>query len=664
MSKTLNPKSKPNLGDGVNIKKISSEKRNRKSYAEPRMPVKRQLKGIKNPNHDKVGSTDDIYNIWGRRKNISTFDKGKNKGMRSLWIIIFILLAVAIVSYLGWNFFNNFKPLSGNGVVLEISGEDSVISGHKVGLTIKYENKEQVKVKNVELRINYPEGVYYVSSSKEPDNLGANLWKIGDLDPGEDGKINLDIQVIGNTNDELNIESAIAYEPVNFSSNFETKVSHTIKIEKTLMELSIDSPSEIGNNNRVAYKILYKNISDNNLLNARIRFEYPSGFSVSEVNADSLEQISENTWNLGDLQKKSSGEIKVSGFLDLANNTTSTFNAIIEIKSLYSIEHNLENDLVLEWIPYIKVSKDTLSVPSDVPLQISINNNPIDAVVNWGDELKYELHYKNNSEDAITNIVINLKLDSKYLDKETLQDNFNGDFNEDNLSITWDKNSIPSLAKLAKNQEGKINISIKLHQFDDEYIGSTDYLVKSEAKLKYKNASSEEKEVLSNTIINKLNSPIEASSKVRYYDENGLAVGSGPLPPVVGETTTYEVVWQIKSPTNDLNDVYVKTILPPNVDWGEANVYGKGNMVYNSETREVVWQIKTLEKSKDYTGKFNILLTPEKNHKDKIVTLINQTNISGMESFSEAKISKDFPYLTSELVGDKKASGKERVIDL
>ena len=87
-------------------------------------------------------------------------------------------------------------------------------------------------------------------------------------------------------------------------------------------------------------------------------------------------------------------------------------------------------------------------------------------------------------------------------------------------------------------------------------------------------------------------------------------------------------------------------------------------MVYNSETREVVWQIKTLEKSKDYTGKFNILLTPEKNHKDKIVTLINQTNISGMDSFSGAKISKDFPYLTSELVGDKKASGKERVIDL
>ncbi|MDD4289987.1 MAG: hypothetical protein PHH83_01780 [Patescibacteria group bacterium] len=659
----LNLKQKPNLSNGVSIKKVSNEAKRFTNGIKPRMPIKTQLKSVKDPNSNRAGFTDDIYNIWGARKNISTFEKNNNKSMKSLWLFIFILICVLVVSYLGWNFFNNFKPLSGTGVAVEIFGDNSVISGDRLRLTIKYQNKEQVKVKNVELRLNYPEGMYYISSSKDPDNLGVNLWKLGDLDPNEDGKINLEIQVIGNLNDNLNLGATIAYEPVNFSSIFESKLDYNIEIEKINFELNIESPSELGNNNRIEYKIIYKNISNDKLSDARIRFEYPIAFVLSEINAASLEQSAENIWNLGQLEKDASGEISVMGFLDTTSNTSSTFNAVIEIKSLYGLENISGQNAVSEWIPYVKISKDTTIIPSDVPLKIIINNNPIDSALSWGDELKYEISYKNNSENPITNVAISVKLDSKYLDINTLNDVFGGDFDEDNLVLTWDKNSVPSLAKLEKGQEGKFNFSIKLNKFDNKYIGSDDYLVKSEAKLTYEDSLSKDKESTSNFIINKINSPIEISAKARYYD-NSNAVGSGPLPPVVGETTTYEIVWQLKSLISDLNDITIKTILPPNVDWGEGNTNGSGNIVYNSQTREIVWQIDKLYKGNDYIVQFNVLLTPDKSQKDKIVTLINQTNLSGIDSSSDSKINKDIPYLTSELLGDKKASGKGKVIDL
>ncbi|HNV97268.1 MAG TPA: hypothetical protein PKL13_03040 [bacterium] len=655
-------KQKPNLSNGVSIKKISKETRRFHSGIKPRMPNKKRLKTIKDPNSNRAGFTDDIYNIWGTRKNISTFEKNNNKSMKSLWIIIFILICVLLVTYLGWNFFNNFKPLSGTGVAMEISGDSSAISGDRARLTIRYQNKEQVKVKNVELRLNYPEGMYYISSSKDPDNLGVNLWKLGDLDPNEDGKINLEVQVVGNLNDNLNLGATIAYEPVNFSSIFESKLDYNIEIEKTNFELNIESPNELGNNNRIEYKIAYKNISNDKLSNARIRFEYPAGFILSEIKSGSLEQDGENIWNLGELEKDATGEISVMGFLDTTNNTTSTFNAIIEIKSLYGLENTLGQNSISQWISYIKASKDVSIIPSDVPLKIIVNNNPVDFALNWGDELKYEISYKNNSESFITNVSISVKLDSKYLDTKTLNDVFGGNFDEDSLILTWDKNSVPSLAKLEKGQEGKFNFSIKLNKFDNKYIGSDDYFVKSEAKLKY-NVSSQDKESISNFIINKINSPIEISAKARYYDGSS-AVGSGPLPPVVGETTTYEIVWQIKSLTSDLNDVTIKTILPPNVDWGEGSANGSGNIVYNSQTREIVWQIDKLYKDSDYMAQFNVLLTPDKSQKDKIVTLINQTSLSCVDSSSDFKINKDVPYLTSELFGDKKASGKGKVIDL
>lgn len=660
----LDLKQKPNLGSGVNVKKISSDAKRFSNGIKPRMPVKKQLKTVKDPNFNRAGfTTDDIDDIWGARKNFSTFEKNNKKSMKSLWIIIFILICVAVVSYLGWNFFNNFKPLSGTGVAMEISGENLAISGDRVKFTIRYQNKEQVKVKNVELRLNYPEGMYYISSSKDPDNLGVNLWKLGDLDPNEDGKVNLEVQVIGSKDDKLNLGATIAYEPVNFSSIFETKVDYNIEIEKTNFELNVESPSELGNNNRILYKISYKNISEGKLSNTRIRFEYPAGFTLLEVNANSLEQGAENIWNLGELDKDTAGEISVTGFLDTTNNTTSTFNAIIEVKSLYSQENTSGQNSVSEWIPYIKVSKDTLLIPSDVPLQILINNNPIDSVLNWEDELKYEISYKNNSENPIRDVSISVKLDSKYLNISTLNDIFDGDFDENNLTLTWNKNSVPSLGKLERNQEGKFNFSIKLNKFDNKYLGRDDYFVKSEAKLQYKDSSSQSKESISNFIINKMNSPVDISAKARYYNGSD-AVGSGPLPPVVGETTTYEIVWQIKSFISDLTDVTIKTILPPNVDWGGVSTNGIGNIVYNSATREIVWQIDKFDKNSDYMMQFNILLTPDKSQKDKIVTLINQTNLSGTDSFSGNKINKDIPYLTSELLGDKKAGGKGKVIDL
>ncbi len=377
----LDLKSKPNLGYGVNVRRISSEAKKYSHDVKPRMPIKKKLKNIKDLNSNRGASANDIYNIWGSVKTNSSFDKMKYKSTKPFWVIIILLAIVAFVGYLGWNFFST-KPLSGDGVAIEISGDYSVVSGDRAKLTIKYENKEQVKVKNVELRVNYPEGVYYVSSNSAPDNLGMNIWKLKDLKPGQKGKLNLDVQVIGGVGSEINLEAVVTYAPANFNSNFESKVNQKIKIEKVLMELGVESPSEIGNNNRISYNISYKNVSSQNLSNFRIRLEYPNNFSVIETSG-TAKQDADNIWVMDELKKEEGGNVNISGFLDLANNASSTFNAVLEIKSLYSNESNLNESNNLEWLPYLNVSKNIGVLPVDANLRVSVNGSSIDSVVNF-----------------------------------------------------------------------------------------------------------------------------------------------------------------------------------------------------------------------------------------------------------------------------------------
>lgn len=181
----LDLKSKPNLGSGVSVKKVHSSLHKKTQEIKPRMPNKKRLKTVKDSNVNTAGCVDDIYNIWNEKRDTSKFDrKSVGGGIKSLWVVILLLFMIAVASFLGWNFFNQ-KPLSGSGVVLAISGDEKAISGEVKKFTIQYENKEQVKVKNVELRINYPEGIYYVNSDIKPSNLGMNVWNLENLKPAK-----------------------------------------------------------------------------------------------------------------------------------------------------------------------------------------------------------------------------------------------------------------------------------------------------------------------------------------------------------------------------------------------------------------------------------------------------------------------------------------------
>lgn len=658
-------KQKPNLSVGVNVSKIEKIKKKKNHEVKPRIPIKKKIESVRDYDGSRVSFTKDIYNIWKNNKNFDSFEKTpkKRSGKLSSFLIFISIFAAIFIYIVYWN---NTRDVKGEGVVLEIRGDDEFVSGKEVKFTIKYQNKQNIKIKNLELRINYPKDFYYISSEPSASTLSMNVWKLEDLRAGGSAKIELVGQIIGNIGDEISLDAVLSYEQANFSSVLEAKISKNLKIESSMVDFLFEGPDEVSGNDRVTYQMKYKNISDSEINNFRIKLEYPENFIPIETNINTESEF-KNIWIIDNLKKGEEGLVSVTGLFDAEVTTSSTLKALLEIRSLAYDESNVfSQGQNLNWYKYKEISKEIKMKKMSANLKLSINNQITDSTLNWEDELNYQISYKNTSETPLENVVIKAFLDSNYFDLETIEDNYKGIVDENKQIIIWDKESIASLAKINTEQEGRINFKIKLLPFKDSFISKNNYFATSSIVLSYGNTSNEQSknQIESNMIVDKINSFVDFSVSSRYYDDSGNAVGSGPIPPIVGESTSYEILWKAISKTSNLIDVDVKTNLPENVDWGGGFADSGQEISFNESTRQVIWHIDNLEKNKEITVRFVVTVNPEKKDEGKFMTLNNAILFSATDEYSNGRINLSKDSLTTECIGDKKASGKGKVIDL
>ncbi|MBI2056593.1 MAG: hypothetical protein HYT37_04450 [Candidatus Sungbacteria bacterium] len=69
-------------------------------------------------------------------------------------------------------------------------------SGQEVLINLRYTSSAKAEFGNMSLRMNYPPGFKFVSSSPQPDT-GEDIWKIGTFEPGEEGEIHIRGSVSG-----------------------------------------------------------------------------------------------------------------------------------------------------------------------------------------------------------------------------------------------------------------------------------------------------------------------------------------------------------------------------------------------------------------------------------------------------------------------------------
>ena len=272
-------------------------------------------------------------------------------------------------------------------------------------------------------------------------------------------------------------------------------------------------------------------------------------------------------------------------------------------------------------------------------INLEINGNSNGQAVNWDDNLRYQLEITNTSDTEVSDIKITALLDSGVLDWESLETI--GAYQESNIIWTSAENE-----ELLSWPAGETKMFT--WQLDVVEEPQSERIIENIIKLNIQGLT--EWEQISSPIILTVGESLTFNNGI-YWDLGGRRVGSGLLPPQVGETTQYLAVWSLTDVTGEFDTVSVSTVLPPEVGFISETDVQEGMLDFDPEGRVLSWSLSGFD---DYiwplTATFIIELEPNKDNRGEVMTLFNSTTVvaSGLEEV----IVRSKPIKTSDVVAD------------
>lgn len=163
----------------------------------------------------------------------------------------------------------------------------------------------------------------------------------------------------------------------------------------------------------------------------------------------------------------------------------------------------------------------------------------------------------------------------------------------------------------------------------------------------------------------KIASQMSLNSLGYYYDDTFS--NSGPVPPQVGQTTTYTLKWQLTNAGSDLENVKVSALLPPHVKWQSKINPGDAGLSYNAGTGTLVWEVGSLPAS---TGillpvkqvAFQVAITPGQAHLNSLVELIGRSTAAGKDTFVQMNLTHYQDAIDTDLPDDPRVSSSDGVV--
>jgi len=556
-------------------------------------------------------------------KEYQTFKKApKGKGS-CLWFL-FLLFAATAIGFWYWS--QKSPEVVNNSVDLVIDGPQEIVSGDQITYKISYKNTDTVNLQQLELAVRWPNGFYFDEASIDPVDHNATTWLLEDLRPGQSVDLEIKGQLVGQPEEELSASFTLSFQPENFHSDFKAKGSLDTKITDAKIELTIEAIDKTLVATNQAMKVNFKNLSDENLEDLYIDILYPEDFEIvpitDELVTTAAEVIDEENLVLNSDFIKEGNYFKLN--LEPEEIKTMLINGVftIDAKTNQLLVVEIGNMVDNNFRRLARVEKPIIVINPKFDMNFKINEQAGAQAVNWGDDLRYQLEVTNNSEGDMADVIVSAIIDGPALDWDSLDTI--GKYSDG--KITWTKNENADLANWPAGESRTFTWQIKV-------VGNPQPERMVENIINIHIEGLEDWQQVSSPVMLTIGESINFNNGV-YWDLGGRRVGSGLLPPQVGEATEYLVIWSLPQATGVFNNVNVSVSLPPQVDFISELDIQEGDLEFDLEDRSLTWNI---DKFKDailpITASFTLRLTPDEASRGQAMTILNTitVNANGLE---------------------------------
>ena len=535
--------------------------------------------------------------------------------MRNRIILVIIILAVSagLIGYL-WQ----RQSFSKGNLNLEILSKREVGLAEEVEYTVKYKNNGAICLEEPRLVFEYPK------QALVPDDKPLRQEIIlDDIYPGVEKTISFKARLLGREGENITAKATLSYRPRNLKPRYESDTTFTTIIKSVPVTFELDLPSKVESAKSFNFRINYFSNLDYPLTDLRVQTEYPSGFEFIESTPKSLEK---DEWLVSILNKNQGGRIEITGKV-----SGQISEARIFIAKLGVLKEG-------EFILLKEVEKGLEIIKPLIYIRQEINRNP-QYMARPGDWLHYEIYFKNIGENILNDIFVMSHLEGAAFDLETIRSDL-GEADPGLSSVIFDGRKISQLQYLLPMEEKKVDFWIKVK--DDFGPVEKPILIN---KISVNDVKEE--------FITKISSKVEIAQKGFFKDE--VFGNRGPIPPRVGEATTYTIIWQVKNYYSLVKDIKTKAILPPGVELAGKIFPGDEatKFSFDSQSREIIWSVGDLEKGSAKDIAFQVSFTPNAFQRGQTPKIINAATITGEDSWTDRILEATSPAIDTTLPDDE-----------
>lgn len=579
---------------------------------------------------------------WHERREsfFVKYRKEIRQGVLAIGAITFLMLLAGTFVRIRQSLFSESR------VEVTVSGPNNVNSSEVVTFVISYENANRSGLSDAELVVSYPPNFRPEGNENVfRDNVSSSIVSLGNIPAFGDGSLNFSGKFFGSKNSVAYIDAELRYSPKNLETRLSAKGKKSVNLRTASLAVELEAPLTVSPGGETTYLVNYENSSETTLSNVRLKATYPPGFSFAEGDPKPAE--GESVWYLGTIGVGQSGKVRITGKQDGVPNESKIFR--VELGTFQG-----DNT----FLAYSDAERMTRVVAPPFEIRQSLNGAKPSSVVP-GEVLRYAVRYRNNSEIALREVIVSVDVEGDALDFSRLRSE-GGAYDSALRRIVWKASDSKELANLVPNASGEVKFSVPVR---DDFVPTSlitkNFQVKTTAKIEspdVPNPAGANKLISTDTLWVKVNSRLLLETFGRY--SGGAIANTGPIPPVVGEETTYTMNWRLSNTTNDVTGAEVAADLPTGVRWTGNTSPSTEVVSYNERTNRVVWSVGSLGVGEGLLSpkrevSFQVAIRPEVNQVDIEAPLLGISSVVATDVFTGETIRSESKEKTTSLREDE-----------
>lgn len=561
---------------------------------------------------------------WGRVLRFS--------GLLALILVLLIAAVVVTVWY------RSLQAVGEAQVALVVAAPQEFTAGEEIIYTVSYGNESRVAWHNVELVFTPPRGFTYRGSNTQIEQLGRQVaLKVGSLASGAGGELHVRGQLIGEQNETATARADLTLTPENFPGGRFLKSSVLATTITALpLDVSLDIPSDAASGERAVATITARNLSNQELNGVYVRLTPAPGLQLAPEDSDFSPDFNAvgNEWLLPRLASLEQAE---QVFVFRVEGQTGE-KRVIDIEA--GIRQGEEDFVQRELTHVVTVSA------TEVVVEQLYNGSAGPLTVNAGETVNGVVRYHNVGSVGLTGVIADVLFEGLVFDPGSLALGGRGSYDPVARRVHWSAATVPELAVVQPQQSGELSFSFRV--LATERLPTSGVEVKNHVLVTTATVDSPDlptpagqpRRVISDRAVLSLRSDLILDTTALYDDGRLGITSTGPLPPRVGETTSYTLRFRIGTTLNDVSGVQLTAVLPDGVRHTGKRYLTGGEVAFNERTGELVWTIPFIE---GLTGRavphqelhVQVEITPGEDKRGQAVSLLNKLVLQAVDQFTD-----------------------------